>query len=245
MPESKHRRTKRRAKRASRVADWSGPATKHGPFGIFSNVKLFYILGALIMVGSLAVGGMSVCTRGQGAAVTPTPEPTANLTPQATVTPEDTAVAIKQYPAPPPMTIDTAKSYFAVLNTDKGKIRIELFDDAAPATVNNFVFLARDGFYNGQTFYYVEPGFSVMTGDPTGTGTGGPGYEISKEASSVPFEEGTAGMVNGSIFFIALRESRQFETGDFWPFGEVTEGLDVVRQLAEGDKLLSVEIVEQ
>jgi cyclophilin family peptidyl-prolyl cis-trans isomerase len=246
MPQSKQtRRIKRRGKRPRGVADWSGPAARHGPFGVFSNIRLFYVVGVLIMVSGLAVGGLSVCTRASGTTVTPTPGPTANLTPGATVTPEETPSTVKQYEAPPPMTIDTAKSYSAVVKTDAGEFSIELFDDDAPNTVNNFVFLARDGFYDGLMFHYVQPDFSVMTGDPTGTGTGGPGYDIEKEENGRPFEVGTLGMVNGSQFFVVLRESQQFETGEYWAFGRVDDGLDVVRAVAEGDKILSVEIVEQ
>ncbi|MDI6857676.1 MAG: peptidylprolyl isomerase [Dehalococcoidia bacterium] len=245
MPESKHRR-KRGARRTSRAADWSGPATKHGPFGLFSNIKLFYFLGALIMVGSLAVGGICALPQGQTAEPTPTPEPTAEVTAEGAVTPEETPVAKKWYPAPPPMTIDVAKSYTAIVKTDKGDFSIELFDDQAPNTVNNFVFLARDGFYDGLTFHYVKPDFSVMTGDPSGAGTGGPGYNIAKEETPHRFEAGTVGMVNGSIFFVALTESKKFETGEFWAFGRVDEeGLKVVRQLAVGDTVLGVEIIEQ
>jgi cyclophilin family peptidyl-prolyl cis-trans isomerase len=246
MPQGKQtKRTKRRGRRPRGVADWSGPAARHGPFGIFSNIKLFYVVGALIMAGSLVVGGLTVCTGPSPSAVTPTPASTANATPGAAVTPEETPSTVKQYPAPPPMSLDMSRAYSAVIKTDKGEFSVELFDDDAPNTVNNFVFLARDGFYDGLLFHYVQPEFSVMTGDPTGVGTGGPGYEMAKEESGRPFEVGTLGMVNGSVFFVALAESKQFEAGEFWPFGRVDEGLDVVRQLAKGDRILSVEIIEQ
>lgn len=246
MPQRKQaKRIKRRGRRPRGVADWSGPAARHGPFGIFSNIRLFYVVGVVIMVGSLIVGGMSVCTRAGGSNPTPTPGPTAEATPEATAPPAETPSTIKQYPAPPEMTIDTAKAYSATIKTEKGDVRVALFDDDAPGTVNNFVFLARDGFYDGLSFYYVQPDFSVMTGDPTGTGTGGPGYEIAKEESAHPFEVGTLGMVDGSKFFIVLKPSKQFETDEYWPFGEVVEGLDVLRQLVEGDRILSLEITEQ
>ncbi len=151
------------------------------------------------------------------------------------------------------MTIDTAKTYTATIRTDKGDIQVELFAKDAPNTVNNFVFLAKDGFYDDLPFHYVQPDFSVQTGDPTNLGTGGPGYEIAKEPNSHPFEEGTLGglanpgeeMANGSQFFIVLQPSHQFETGDFWPFGKVTAGMDVVRQLVKGDKMLGIDIKEQ
>jgi cyclophilin family peptidyl-prolyl cis-trans isomerase len=253
MPKPKGKQTKRikrRDKKPRGVADWSGPAPRHGPFGIFSNIKLFYVVGAFIMIGSVATGGVSVCVRGSRTqSVTPAPEATedATATAEAETTPSATGTpfVVKHYAAPPPMTIDTAKSYSATIRTDKGSFRVELFAKDVPNTVNNFVFLAREGFYNDVPFHYVQPDFSAQTGDPTGMGTGGPGYEIAKEPSSHPFEEGTLGMVNGSQFFVVLQPSPQFEKGDFWPFGKVVEGMDVVQQIAQGDKILSVEITEQ
>jgi len=251
MPKPKGKQTKRikrRDKKPRGVADWSGPAPRHGPFGIFSNIKLFYVVGAFIMIGSVATGGISVCVgRSNTQRVTPTAEATVDATATAEATPgaTETPFVVKHYAAPPPMTIDTAKSYSATIKTDKGSFQVELFAKDVPNTVNNFVFLAREGFYNDVSFHYVQPDFSVQTGDPTGMGTGGPGYELAKEPSSHPFEEGTLGMVNGSQFFVVLQPSPQFEKGDFWPFGKVTQGMDVVRQIAQGDKILSVEITEQ
>ncbi len=248
MPKDKRARQtkKRKGRQPTGVADWSGPATRHGPFGIFSNVKLFYVLGVIIMGGSLAGGGMSVCARGSGGqSVTPTPTSTAVATAEVTPSATGTPPAVKQYGAAPSMTIDPEKSYFATIKTEKGDVRVELFAKDAPNTVNNFVFLARDGFYNDLPFHYVEPGFSVQTGDPTSTGTGGPGYDIAAEPNSHTFAAGTLGMVNGSQFFIALTTSSSFETGEFWAFGQVVEGLDVVESLVQGDKILGIEVEEQ
>jgi len=253
MPKPKGKQTKRikrRDKKPRGVADWSGPAPRHGPFGIFSNIKLFYVVGAFIMIGSVATGGIGVCVgRSNSQPVTPTPEVTvdATATAEAETTPSitETPFAVKHYTAPPPMTIDPAKSYSATISTDKGDIKVKLFAKDVPNTVNNFVFLAREGFYNDVPFHYVQPDFSAQTGDPTGMGTGGPGYELAKEPSSHPFEEGTLGMVNGSQFFVVLQPSPQFEKGDYWPFGKVVEGMDVVRQIAQGDKILGIDITEQ
>jgi len=252
------KRIKRRDKKPRGVADWSGPAPRHGPFGIFSNIKLFYVVGAFIMIGSVATGGISVCVRtSRTQTVTPTPEATvdATATAEAEATPSttETPFAVKHYTEPPPMTIDPAKSYSATIRTDKGSIQVELFAKDAPNTVNNFVFLAREGYYNDVPFHLVYPDFYVQTGDPTGTGTGGPGYDIPKEPNSQPFVVGTLGGVagtgeekgNGSQFFIVLQPSKQFETGDFWPFGKVTQGMDVVQQIAQGDKILGIDITEQ
>jgi cyclophilin family peptidyl-prolyl cis-trans isomerase len=259
MPKRKQpKRIKRRDKKPRGVADWSGPAARHGPFGIFSNIKLFYVVGAIIMVGSVATGWMASCSRSasrQNATPTPQTMEDATATAEAETTPSATGTpfAIKHYSEPPPMTIDPAKSYSATIRTDKGDIEVELFAKDAPNTVNNFVFLAREGFYSDVIFHLVYPDFYVQTGDPTGTGTGGPGYDIPKEPNSQPFVVGTLGGVaatgeekgNGSQFFIVLQPSKQFETGDFWPFGKVTQGMDVVRQIAQGDKILGIDVTEQ
>jgi cyclophilin family peptidyl-prolyl cis-trans isomerase len=247
MPTRKQsKRIKRRGKRPRGVADWSGSPTRHGPFGIFSNVRLFYVMGVFIMAGSLAAGGMGVCVaRGAGGNATSTPTSTPVATAEVTPGPTGTPLDVKQYEAPPPMIIDAEKGYFATIKTEKGDVRVELFAKDAPNTVNNFVFLAGDGFYDDLPFHLVFPGFYVQTGDPTGTGTGGPGYDIAKEPSSHTFAAGTLGMVNGSQFFIALEPSKQFETGDYWAFGQVVEGLDVVEGLVEGDEILGIEVEEQ
>src|SRR4030042_1532546 len=126
MPKRKQpKRIKRRDKRPRGVADWSGPAPRHGPFGIYSNVKLFYIVGAIIMAGSVAGGGLGVCVRGSRTQpVTPTPGATEQVTatpePGATPGATGTPFVIKHYSAPPPLPIDPAKSYSATIRTDKG-----------------------------------------------------------------------------------------------------------------------------
>jgi cyclophilin family peptidyl-prolyl cis-trans isomerase len=146
----------------------------------------------------------------------------------------------KRYDAAPEMTIDPSKSYVARLQTDKGEIAIRLRTDIAPVSVNSFVFLAREGFYDGCTFHRVLPGFVAQGGDPTGSGSGGPGYTIPDELSDVPFGEGTLGMANagpntnGSQFFIGLGDAPHL-TGRYTVFGEVTEGLDVVQAITPRD----------
>ena len=127
---------------------------------------------------------------------------------------------MKQWDAPPPMAIDTSKDYAAVIELEKGEeIAIDLFEDGAPTTVNNFVFLAREGFYDGVTFHRVLENFMAQTGDPTGTGGGGPGYRFDNEISPDLRHDGpgilsmaNAGMrdgkgTNGSQFFITFRET--------------------------------------
>lgn len=114
----------------------------------------------------------------------------------------------KQYSAPPQMVIDANKSYTATLHTTMGDIQAELFPKDAPKTVNNFVFLARDGYYNNVKFHRIVKGFMVQTGDPTGTGAGGPGYRFTDEPVTKNYDRGIVAMANsgpntnGSQFFI-------------------------------------------
>lgn len=217
------------------------------------------MIGSVAPIGLTAGWGRGSSNSSQNAA---TPQATA----QATGTPEGTpaaspTAATERYSGPPPMTIDPGKSYSAVIHTDKGDIRVELFAKQAPQTVNNFVFLARDGFYNGLTFFWVKPDFVAQTGDPEETGRGGPGYTIPDENSGEPFQAGTLGMAKkgdepnsaGSQFFITLTDQTQLN-GEDTSFGRVVEGMDVVLSftprdpnpdLPPGDKVLSIDIEEQ
>ncbi len=114
----------------------------------------------------------------------------------------------KQYSAPPAMAIDQNKSYTATIHTTAGDMQAELFAKETPKTVNNFVFLARDGYYKNVKFHRIIKGFMVQTGDPTGTGAGGPGYRFEDEKVTRPYKRGTLAMANagpntnGSQFFI-------------------------------------------
>jgi cyclophilin family peptidyl-prolyl cis-trans isomerase len=169
----------------------------------------------------------------------------------------------QQFTYCPPLTIDTSKTYIATLHTDKGDIVIELFADKAPMTVNSFVFLAQQGWYNGVTFHRVVENFVAQTGDPSGTGYGGPGYAYSNEISDLKFDKaGVVGMANagedsnGSQFFITFGPTTNLD-GGYTVFGQVIEGMDVVKKLtprdpessntnqAPGDAILSVDIKEK
>ncbi len=140
------------------------------------------------------------------------------------------------------MIIDTEKSYYATIKTEKGDIRLLLFDDEAPMTVNNFVFLARQGFYNGCTFHRVIPGFMAQAGDPTGTGSGGPGYTFSDEFNpSLSHDSaGTLSMANrgpdtnGSQFFITYAPQPHLD-GRHSVFGKAIEGMEVLLSLTSRD----------
>jgi cyclophilin family peptidyl-prolyl cis-trans isomerase len=158
------------------------------------------------------------------------------------------------YGEPPEMQIDTGKTYVSTISTVKGDIVVELDAAAAPQTVNNFVFLSQEGFYDGLTFHRVEPGFVIQGGDPTGTGSGGPGYTVPAEIQ-LSHVEGAIAMArlpdqvnperssSGSQFYITLAPT-PFLDGAYTAFGHVTEGMDVVRSIAVGDVIESIAIVE-
>jgi peptidyl-prolyl cis-trans isomerase B (cyclophilin B) len=157
----------------------------------------------------------------------------------------------KQYPAAPAHGIDATKKYSATLETSRGTIVVDLFAKDAPKTVNNFVFLARDGFYDGTVFHRVIDNFMVQGGDPTGSGRGGPGYKFEDEFKGNPHKHkvGTLSMANagphsnGSQFFIT-HIATDWLDGKHTVFGDVTSGQDVVNAIKQGDTLKSVKITE-
>ena len=157
----------------------------------------------------------------------------------------------KQYAAPPPMKIDSAGKYTATFATSKGNVVCELFAKDAPNTVNNFVFLAREGFYDGTVFHRVIADFMVQGGDPTASGRGGPGYRFEDETKGNPHKHkvGSLSMANagpntnGSQFFIT-HIATDWLDGKHTVFGQVLEGQDVVNKIAQGDQLKSVTIAE-
>ena len=168
-----------------------------------------------------------------------TPRPAGSPTPvsRGTATPivvESKGQAIKQYASPPQMTIDPSASYTAAITTYLGTMTLELFAQDAPITVNNFVFLAQEGFYNGIIFHRVIPGFMIQGGDPTGTGTSGPGYKFEDEiVPSLVFDSpGILAMANsgpntnGSQFFITVVPTPHLN-GAHTIFGKIIEGQDV------------------
>ena len=155
----------------------------------------------------------------------------------------------QSYNSPIPMVIDVNKKYTAVIKTAKGDLTLELYPQDAPVTVNSFVSLARKGFYNGLTFHRVIPGFMAQGGDPTGTGSGGPGYKFQDEFSSRTNQEGSLSMANsgpntnGSQFFICYAPQPHLN-GKHTVFGQLTQGMDVLKQLVNGDKMTEVTITE-
>lgn len=157
----------------------------------------------------------------------------------------------KQWKRPPAMQIDAAKAYRAVIETGRGDIELELDAASAPVTVNNFVFLAREGFYDGVAFHRVIHGFMAQGGDPTGTGRGGPGYRFADEFAGNPLrhEKGVISMANagpdtnGSQFFIT-RSPQPHLDGRHTVFDRVVKGQDVVEALEQGDVMTRVTVAE-
>lgn len=173
-----------------------------------------------------------------------------------------TLLAPRQFQECPPLTIDPSRAYLAEIETAKGKITLELYADKAPLAVNNFIFLAKAGWYDGVTFHRVIPGFVVQAGDPSGTGFGGPGYAFDNELSDLRFDKpGRVGMANagpgsnGSQFFITFVPVTRLD-GGYTIFAQVIDGLDVLTKLTPrdpsktpdappGDEILSVTIIEK
>ena len=153
------------------------------------------------------------------------------------------------YSEPPPMTIDTSKQYTATIETGKGSMVLELFAGDAPMTVDTFVFLARENFYDGTTFHRVLPGFMAQGGVPTGTGSGGPGYEFAYEFSKHTHVAGALSMANsgpntnGSQFFITYSPQPHLDLKHS-VFGQLVLGEKVLKALKNGDAIVKITIEE-
>ncbi len=223
-----------------------------GAFRVFHNYKLFAIIGAVVMVGGIGFNAFFYNNGGHsGGSGSPRGQGVIRTTPEAASTSVASAPAtVKEYAAPPPLTIDPTKTYTAVIKTARGDVRVELLPKDAPRAVNNFVFLAQRGFYNGNTFYRVIADARgkvhfVQAGDPSGAGTGGPGYTLPVESRSNAFDA-TAGVLamakpqaadepnNGSQFFITTTVEPTFD-GKYTAFGKVISGLDLLSKLSPRD----------
>jgi cyclophilin family peptidyl-prolyl cis-trans isomerase len=149
------------------------------------------------------------------------------------------------------MQIDTDTIYQVTIETDRGEIVMELDPGLAPTTVNNFVSLARDGFYDGLKFHRVVPEFVIQGGDPQGTGSGGPGYRFPDEPVKGEYTEGAVAMANagpdtnGSQFFICIDDCRQKLAKAYNLFGYVIDGLDVAKSTQVGDVMRSLTTTER
>ena len=155
----------------------------------------------------------------------------------------------EKYSAPHEMKIDRDRTYLLTIMTDRGEIELELFPEYAPKTVNNFICLAKDGYYDGIIFHRVIPNFMVQGGDPTGTGRGGPGYNFEDEFAGNPLQHETGSLsmanagpgTNGSQFFITHCPQPHLN-GKHTVFGKVTKGQDVVDAIRQGDVMIKVTV---
>jgi len=154
------------------------------------------------------------------------------------------------YSTPPAMTLDIGKQYFAAIETEKGKIVLELFVRDVPVTVNNFVFLAREGFYDNTTFHRVIPDFMAQGGDPIGTGRGGPGYRFADEFTEHTHKVGALSMANagpntnGSQFFITYAPQPHLNNKHS-VFGQLVSGMDILETIENGDTIVKITIEER
>ena len=263
------RRERQRSRRGGRQPQQAtyeqiGKMKLPGIMGWFQgSPRFFYVGGIAVMVlslGAIFFGSQSGIYSGQPTADDIAPIHTPAPTSTAAATEADaTADPIQRvYSAAPAFEIDVTHSYEVVILTEKGEIRIELLPDEAPGYVNNFVFLARNNFYDGLTFHRVVDGFVAQAGDPTATGFTGSGYVLNEETNDLQFDAGvlsmakTGSIVNGSQFFITLKPTPHLN-GQFTVFGRVTVGLDVVRALTRrepggdqppGDRIISMEVLE-
>ena len=189
--------------------------------------RLPQIAGIILVLVTLLLASCG----GQAPEPAPTPEPTT-------------------YSALPPMTIDTSKQYTATIETEKGDLVLELFASDVPVTVNNFVFLASEKFYNGTTFHRVISDFMAQGGDPTGTGTGTPGYRFPDEFTEHTHVTGALSMANsgpntnGCQFFITYTPQPHLD-GKHTVFGQLIEGMDVLEKIEQGDTIIRITIEER
>ena len=157
---------------------------------------------------------------------------------QVETTEGDETVPAKQYSAPPAMALEAGKTYTATIETNYGVMEFSFFPEDAPITVNNFICLAKDGYFDDTVFHRIIKGFVIQGGDPTGTGAGSPGYRFNDEPVKKDYLKGILAMANagpntnGSQFFIVLGDLRQSLPKNYTIFGEVTAGMDVVDAIA-------------
>ncbi len=197
-----------------------------------SKAKWLLVLGIILTALPLVFVSLAILVSSGGQAPEPAPAPKP-----------------KTYSEPPPMLIDTDKQYTATIETEKGNLVLELFAKDVPVTVNNFVFLAREGFYDNTTFHRVIPDFMAQGGDPTGTGTGDPGYKFADEFTKHTHVAGALSMANsgpntnGSQFFITYTPQPHLD-GKHSVFGLLIEGMDVLTRIEQDDIVKRIIIEE-
>ncbi len=251
-----NKQSKRRRKKYEPGSAYAGHVRPSGVLGFLSSgqmIKSIFIFMAFALAGAglLTIFGGNVLFRSSSNQHSSVDQRNSDVV-QNGAPPTPNEFEVKRYTSPPALTIDANATYLATIRTPLGDIEVALLPEQALETVNNFVFLAEDGFYDGLRFHFVRSGFSAQAGDPycsedapegaCPNRDGGPGYELSEETSG-KFSAGTLGMANGSQFFIALTDSNEFD--DFAAFGAVTSGLDVVEQLTTSTQIESIDILVQ
>lgn len=234
---------------------------KVSPWQVIATLGL---LGAAVVVAGIYLTRTVGNTPGSAPTPSPTPTPTptvAQIAPGPTcgslkfgtvLTPLPGDAGLHTYAAPPPSIINVDHKYLATIVTAKGTMTLCLDPALAPVTVNNFVFLARNQFYDGLKFHRVEAGFVIQGGDPKGDGSGGPGYQFADEPVRSQYVKGCVAMANsgantnGSQFFICLADDPQLATnGHYNLFGFAQTGMDVALKIQVGDVMTHVTVQEQ
>ena len=222
------------------------PLTK--PKGmVFSGITLVLLaLFVVTLVQAACSSAAPAAKPASSASASAKPAASASVKPAASTSPS--ASARPTFTSPPPMTIDTSRHYTATIETEKGPIVLDLDPSLAPKTVNNFVFLANEHFYDGLKWHRVVPGFVIQGGDPQGTGAGGPGYKFADEPVKGQYTDGCVAMANsgpntnGSQFFICIADDSQKLQPLYNLFGHVTSELDVAKKITTADHMLKVTI---
>jgi len=214
------------------------------PMNLFGNVKLFAALG-VVVIFTFIIGAIFTSQTTSNVVnpdILPTNTPTVSTTPDGSTTPGPTTVS-RQFEKAEQVIDPATRKYTATFKTSEGEFVVALNADAAPNTVNSFVFLAQQKYFDGLTFHRVSPGFVIQSGDPTALGNGGPGYSTADEPNEIKNTRGTLSMAKvsgqaqfGSQFFVNLKDNPSLDfdnptANKFYPFGEVTSGLDVVDKI--------------
>ena len=223
--------------------------------------RILYIVLAVAIIGAVLFSVIAASNPATDQSVPDLPTATATLegTPTASPTPDPnvTPTPVRSFTAAEQV-IDETKSYTATIKTAKGDIVMELFADEAPRTVNTFVFLAEEGYFNGLTFHRVAPNFVIQGGDPAGNGSGGPGFQTEEDINDLKNTRGMVSMAKagavtnfGSQFFVNLKDNPGLDVDSasskrFYPWAKVTdESMAVVDKIAVGDVMESVTIEEK
>ena len=210
---------------------------------------MVYVGITLVLLGLFVFTLVQAACSPASAPAAPTPPPALTpAAPSASAKPAASTAAKPTFSSPPPMTIDTSRHYTATIDTEKGQIVLDLDPSLAPQTVNNFVFLANQHFYDGLKWHRVVPGFVIQGGDPQGTGAGGPGYKFPDEPVKGEYTDGCVAMANagpntnGSQFFICIADDTKQLKPLYNLFGHVKSGLDVAKKITTADHMLKVTI---